>query len=248
MIMIRTKFYKRISILFIVPFLSIILSQQISAQSYQDVGLRVYDGTGTISIAVEPLGTLTSPLRIYKNGNIYGIALVDPSDPDASKIRIQASSGIKALRKYYPTGWVYQENADETNSVSYFVYMNYTKPGNAKSSSLWLVKHGTLAPYNVTIPADCWNYDANKLVFRVKSKSGVGDESYGACYNGTNWERITNRLTEGTGTGQRQVDTYQRILDGDWATGAHYSTAWYHCNFGICMNVEFYEESMWWFI
>ncbi len=35
-----------------------------------------------------------------KKGDIYGIALVDPGDPDASKIRIKTSSGIKALRKY----------------------------------------------------------------------------------------------------------------------------------------------------
>ncbi len=65
-----------------------------------DIGLRVYDGTSAITIACEPQGTLTSPLRISKNGQTYGIALVDPSDPMASKIRIQTSSGIKALRKF----------------------------------------------------------------------------------------------------------------------------------------------------
>ncbi len=65
-----------------------------------DIGLRVYDGTETISIACEPEGTLTSPLRIAKNGVTYGIVLVDPSDTNASGIRIQTSSGVKALRKY----------------------------------------------------------------------------------------------------------------------------------------------------
>jgi len=67
---------------------------------YEDIGLRVFDGTQTVSIAVEPLGTLTSPLRIAKDGVIYGIALVDPGDPNESGIRINTSSGIKALRKY----------------------------------------------------------------------------------------------------------------------------------------------------
>lgn len=64
-----------------------------------DIGLRVYDGTAIISIACEPEGTLTSPLRIRKSEVTYGIVLVDPSDPNASKMNIQTSSGIKAVRK-----------------------------------------------------------------------------------------------------------------------------------------------------
>jgi len=70
------------------------------SSTYIDIGLRVYDGSQVISIACEPEGTLTSPLRIAKDGIIYGVALVDFSDASASKIRIQTSSGIKALRKY----------------------------------------------------------------------------------------------------------------------------------------------------
>jgi mannan endo-1,4-beta-mannosidase len=65
-----------------------------------DIGLRVFDGTEIIRIACEPVGTLTSPLRIAKNGVVYGIVLVEPSDPAASKLKIQTSSGIRALRKF----------------------------------------------------------------------------------------------------------------------------------------------------
>lgn len=65
-----------------------------------DCGLRVYDGTQTISIACEDPASVSSPLRIAKNGNIYGIVLVDTTDPNASKIRIKTSSGIKALKKF----------------------------------------------------------------------------------------------------------------------------------------------------
>ena len=68
--------------------------------AYIDCGLRIYDGTSNIAIACEPAGTLTSPLRIYKGSSIYGIVLVPTSDSNASKIRIQTSSGIKALRKF----------------------------------------------------------------------------------------------------------------------------------------------------
>jgi hypothetical protein len=53
----------------------------------------------TLKIGCEPAGTLTSPLRIRKNGVTYGIMLVAPNAPDASPIRVQTSSGIKALQK-----------------------------------------------------------------------------------------------------------------------------------------------------
>lgn len=69
-----------------------------AAPVYQDIGLRVQTPTGIVSIAAE-IGAPTSPLRIAKSGVIYGIALVDPGDPNDSGVRIQTSSGIKALRK-----------------------------------------------------------------------------------------------------------------------------------------------------
>lgn len=110
----RTKFHKRISVLlilvlFIVSFLSIFYTEEISAEKgFQDIGLRVYNGTKVVALAAEPAGTLTSPLRIAKNGVIYGIVLVAPGDANDSGIRIQTSSGIKGLRKYVflPTAYV----------------------------------------------------------------------------------------------------------------------------------------------
>ncbi len=73
---------------------------EIQAYGVVDIGLRAYDGTGIIKIACEPAGTLTSPLRISKNGTTYAVTLVDPADANASKIRVKTSSGIKALKKY----------------------------------------------------------------------------------------------------------------------------------------------------
>lgn len=69
------------------------------AAAYIDIGLRAHDGSGIISIAVEPAGTLTSPLRIYDSGTTYGVVLVPTTDSNASKIRIQASSTMRAIRK-----------------------------------------------------------------------------------------------------------------------------------------------------
>ncbi len=69
--------------------------------SYVDCGLKVRDGSNTVSIACEPLGTITSSLRIRRSdNNTYGVVLVDPADSSASKLRIRTSSGTKALRKY----------------------------------------------------------------------------------------------------------------------------------------------------
>ena len=68
--------------------------------TYVDCGLHIHTGTLTLAIACEPAGTLTSPLRILKGGSTYGIVLVATTDANASPLRIQTSSGVKALRKY----------------------------------------------------------------------------------------------------------------------------------------------------
>ncbi len=60
-------------------------------------GQQIYDGTTTITISCED--PPVSPLRTGKDATTYGIQLVDPSDPNASKLRIQTPTGVKALRK-----------------------------------------------------------------------------------------------------------------------------------------------------
>jgi len=70
------------------------------APGFLDIGLRVRNGSGvTVSIAAE-IGVATSPLRIAKDGIVYGIALVNPGDVNDSGVRIQtANDGLKALRR-----------------------------------------------------------------------------------------------------------------------------------------------------
>jgi len=63
------------------------------------IGLRAYDGSNIIEIAVEP-GMPTSPVRINKGGTTYGVLLVDPGATNASRIRIQTAPGVtKAWQK-----------------------------------------------------------------------------------------------------------------------------------------------------
>ena len=65
-----------------------------------DIGLKIFDGNSNVPIQVEPLGTMTSPLRVQTQAGKVGIILVDINDPDALPIRIQTSSGLKALKKH----------------------------------------------------------------------------------------------------------------------------------------------------
>jgi len=133
----KTDFYKGISILFIACFSLIIFTQEISAEKgFQDIGLRVYNGTEVVALAAEPAGTLTSSLRIGKNGVIHGIVLVEPGDANDSGVRIQTSSGIKALRKYVflPTAYVSISMWAKQVFQNYFVvYVNVTVRENTSS-------------------------------------------------------------------------------------------------------------------
>lgn len=67
-----------------------------------DVGVRFFDGVSVTTAAVEPAATSASPIRVRKNGQNYGVMLVDPTHADATKLRVATSSGIKAVKKYRP--------------------------------------------------------------------------------------------------------------------------------------------------
>lgn len=88
------------TLILVILVLSAIIFFDAKALAYQDIGLRIFDGTEIVIVAIEDTGTLTSPLRIVKNGTVYGIVLVDPSDTCASNIRIQTRLGIKAFAIY----------------------------------------------------------------------------------------------------------------------------------------------------
>ena len=72
-----------------------------SACGGQDLGLRLHQGKKTEKIAIEPETGTTNPplslLRIYNRNVTRGVVLVDPSNPNASKMLVQTSGGLKAL-------------------------------------------------------------------------------------------------------------------------------------------------------
>lgn len=65
-----------------------------------DIGLRISNGNKTTAISGETV--IRSPVTIAKNGVVYGIRLVDPSDPLSSGVTINVNGTLKALKKYTP--------------------------------------------------------------------------------------------------------------------------------------------------
>lgn len=69
----------------------------------QEIGLTVRDDGEDVLIAVKPVAGSSSPLRIHKDGQTYGIELVGIGHPLATNVHIQTpNNGKKALKKYAP--------------------------------------------------------------------------------------------------------------------------------------------------
>ncbi|MFC1775590.1 hypothetical protein ACFLY0_01920, partial [Patescibacteria group bacterium] len=101
--------------------LFLLLSAHFAHAAEIDLGLRFSDGSETYIAAIEPFGTLTSPLRISdENGDVYGVILVDVSDPDALPVRIQTSGGTKAIKKYNPFDPSVITSCEELQKISYY--------------------------------------------------------------------------------------------------------------------------------
>jgi hypothetical protein len=68
-----------------------------------------------------------------------------------------------------------------------YIYINYTKMDGDEPSSLWQIKDGEGTWMNLSITEACYNYDADKLMFRLTSEdSGGPKERTGYdCYDGT---------------------------------------------------------------
>ncbi|OGR42840.1 MAG: hypothetical protein A2X28_10830 [Elusimicrobia bacterium GWA2_56_46] len=65
-----------------------------------DCGLRFFDGTQNVINACEYPGVMTSRFRIFNKGINFGVILIDPAKPKASRWRIMTPEGIRAVRKY----------------------------------------------------------------------------------------------------------------------------------------------------
>jgi hypothetical protein len=156
-------------------------------------------------------------------------------------------------------GYCYQEFANASTAcgglssgsyrvvttTSAYVEINYTKPSNASSLSLWQVKYGinyTNITVNYSIPASCWAY-SNTLTFTLGNGSNTKSEN-ATCFNGTNYVVIAayGPVNVGGGGSDHSV-----IYDGDYSTScARDSTNCYTIGFGGTPAVTFFEEGMYW--
>jgi len=65
-------------------------------------GLRTYYGGAVQELCLVAAGDANTGMggapMVRKGGTTYAVYLVDPSDPDASPVRIRTSAGTKAIR------------------------------------------------------------------------------------------------------------------------------------------------------
>ena len=140
------------------------------------------------------------------------------------------------------------------SSPSSSLYINYTKPSIYSSGAIWQIKHGDATQsvtYNVSIPSDCFNAQTSIVSLRISSLFGSPQESYGACYNSTDWKLITehfNSTYSGTGShpGCGGSCSY-KLYDGDYSTYSDYSGAWVvSTKGGDITSASIYEEAIIW--
>ncbi|MFA6074008.1 MAG: hypothetical protein WC758_07875 [Candidatus Woesearchaeota archaeon] len=105
--------------------------------------------------------------------------------------------GGRVISNYYDGDWGTFVSQDAGGNGSLFI--NYTKPLNAKVTSSWNIMYGSTAtPINasLSIPSDCWNYSSQTISFRVISWNfGSAGNISTYCYNGT-WNMLTNNSND----------------------------------------------------
>ena len=198
-----------------------------------------------------------------KQGDVWKCGCEDASDSACDKWMLQlfnvssSSGGPGPGPQPGPDGLytVYQENGNQYgDAIIYpnqgFYFVNYTKPLGA-SSAVWMVKHGIVNTYNITLPDSCFNVvGLDKLVLRIHTDSynTGGVSSYPECYNGTDWAFVGNR--SGNTGGADGVNGYTTYMhDGNWNT---YATNIQWQNPGgwrisdLNTGARVYEEAIYW--
>jgi cysteine-rich repeat protein len=152
-------------------------------------------------------------------------------------------------------GWYYQENASKyIIGQDGELYIEYAKP-SVSIRSYWQVKHGSILPYNITIPNSCWNAYQTKLFLRFNSYDCYMDSINGDaaisqpyCYDGSTYIPTGTESRFGACIARMHSNTGPSYAyDGDWNT---YSARYYWdgvwMNNGPLVANVIYEEAIWW--
>ena len=128
-----------------------------------------------------------------------------------------------------------------------WMYINYTKPLNATSNSVWQVKGGNIATTNVSLD-DCWDAYPSKVLLRAESYIGGSWSGHAfQCYNSTNWISLSQQSSNlGGGCGTKPTNI-SLLYDGDWDTRVSFCNGeWMMRSYDSASIAYIYEEAMIW--
>ena len=123
-----------------------------------------------------------------------------------------------------------------TSSFSYggdfgYAYFTYDLPVYVNpqlQSHNWMVKHGKIAAYNVTVNSTCFDYGDYEFQLRIATKgyNAPGDTQYSKpeCYNGTSWNFIQGGTNNSGAESTSTITTsdFSFAYDGDFSTYVGY--------------------------
>ncbi|UCG95623.1 MAG: hypothetical protein JSV92_01065 [archaeon] len=152
--------------------------------------------------------------------------------------------------------YVEQENATQTWKGPGALEIVYEKPIGVKGAD-WVVRHGNLVEYRITIPDSCWNAYPGTLYLRIESSlDRFGGTAYSRpfCRNGADWVPVGHEvnLVGGTNCQNRTEGSY--TYDGSWYSYAALDSEgdeWYWCDENDPAEMDgigaaIYEEKILW--
>ena len=137
------------------------------------------------------------------------------------------------------------------SNTTQYIYINYSKPTNSKSTSLWRV-HENSRDQNYTIPIGCFNQPVIQL--SLFSASCLDPKVQGQCYNGSSWVNIFTYNGDGDCVYDSNEGQYPlAVIDGNWNVGSYcrsgnagFTTGWESAFDGFSIASTLYEEAMVW--
>jgi hypothetical protein len=135
------------------------LTYYVNYTDYASGSIRCYQETSNISTGCGDLNTGVYSVCV-------GAACGDLDNPYTNAFDGNWNTGV----------------ASTLDGEGFDMYVNYTKPVGASSSSLWQIKVG-ITTTNLSIPSTCWNYNSSTLIMKMNAQT-FPNEANVSCYDG----------------------------------------------------------------
>ena len=125
--------------------------------------------------------------------------------------------------KFYDGNWT--TYSEPYGSSSYWLFMNYTKPDSAKSTSIWQVKDANY--HNLSISSTCFSQNTTQFGVQAKLCGGNPCIVY-YCYNSTNWISLYQANNQGWFSEEAMywdLAEYDLLINGTSLTSYNWSNA-----------------------